>query len=184
MKIVALDLSLTSTGAAQYEDGAVRTLHFGDTGKRDATLLQRHGRLEEARWQAVSACVHDVEPDLVLIEAHTFAAKGGSQHDRSGLWWLVVHTLIHEHDIPVAEVSPTQVKQYITGKGNAPKDAVLMNAVRRFPDVEFETNDEADALGMLAMGARYLGVSQGIDRFETEPTSLMLKAMTKVRWPL
>jgi len=75
-------------------------------------------------------------------------------------------------------VSPSQVKQYVTGRGNAPKDAVLMNAVRRFPDIEFETNDEADALGMLAMGVRHLRQTP----FDTSPTVAMLKAMEKIRW--
>lgn len=177
MKITALDLSLASTGVAEWEDGARRSWTFGGVGKRTDTVQQRYARLYDMADQAVDAAVngHQVA-DIALVEAHTFAAKGGSQHDRSGYWWLVVSGLIRA-GIPVVEVSPSQIKQFATGKGNAPKDAVLMAVVRRHPDLEFDTNDEADAITMVDMAlARW-------DHDLFDPTVYQQKAMEKIVWP-
>jgi crossover junction endodeoxyribonuclease RuvC len=102
----------------------------------------------------------------------------GSQHDRSGLWWLVldpVHWDGRARD--VVEVPPTCRAKYATGKGNAPKDAVLAAAIRRFPDWDITGNDVADAVILAAMGARHLG--HPIDQMP----AAHLTAMAAVRWP-
>lgn len=178
MKITGLDLSLTSTGVGEWEDGSRRSWHFGSVGKRTDTLDDRAERLEIAKDEAVRAARggHQ-QADLVLVEAHTFAAKGGSQHDRSGLWWLVVDDLIRT--IPVVEVSPSSIKLFATGKGNASKDEVLLAVARRHPDLEFTTNDEADAITMVDMAlARWSHDALGWD-----PTAYQLRAIEKVAWP-
>jgi crossover junction endodeoxyribonuclease RuvC len=177
MKIVGLDLSLTSTGVAEWEDSARRTYTFGSKGKAGATLEQRAARLDEALVEAQAAVFggHQ-QADLVLVEAHTFAAKGGQQHDRSGLWWLVVHDLV-SRSIPTVEVPPSSIKLFATGKGNAPKDAVLMAVARRHADMEFTTNDEADAITLVDMAlARW-------SHDEFDPTAYQLRAIEKIVWP-
>ena len=81
----------------------------------------------------------------------------------------------------VVEVPPTVVKKYATGKGGGPdssKDQVLAAVIRRYPAVDVTGNDEADALVLAAMGARWAG--HPID--DPLPV-LQTTAMAKVAWP-
>lgn len=178
MRIIGLDLSLTNTGCAEWYDGSYRTHRHGRAGTLADTLAQRANRLDDSRLETLD-WVYDKGneyADLVLVESHTFAAKGGSQHDRSGLWWLVVEALI-ANGTPVVEVTPQGIKQFATGRGNAGKDEVLSAVIRRHPDVEFRTNDEADALTL---------VDIGLARWSHEyfdPNLIQQKVIDKIAWP-
>ncbi len=185
MKIVGLDLSLTSTGIALIEDrDAICVTRIQSRGRKDATLDQRHTRLHNLRLDICLAAHDGVRPDLIVIEGPSFGqARQGGQHDRAGLWWLVVDWLSQDETaggwgIPVAEVSPASRAKYATGKGNAAKDAVLAAVVRRYPHVEVTGNDQADALILACMGARALG-----HPLEVSLPVAHLDAMTKVAWP-
>ena len=177
MRIVGLDLSLTATGVAIVSSRV--TVHtVTSKGSKDATLDQRAERLAGlvgdtlygARCGALG-----VKADLVVIEQPAFSRTTGHHHDRSGLWWLVVDAM-RVNSFPVVEVTPSGLKKYATGRGNAGKDEVLLAVARRFPDVEVTNNNEADALVLAAMGARYLG--RPIDDM---PKS-HLTALDAVRW--
>jgi crossover junction endodeoxyribonuclease RuvC len=164
--VVGLDLSLTSTGvAAVGETGyafvvrvrskAPTTVRHPRTGKpTQASLLQRHERLNSLAHRIVEAAAP--APLLVVVEQPAFSQTAGQQHDRSGLWWLVVRRFLSA-EVPVVEVTPGQLKRYATGSGSAGKDEVLAAVVRRYGGVEVANNDEADALVLASMGARYLG---------------------------
>ena len=182
-----LDLSLTSTGVAAIEADAITTGRIESqapvtprhprTGKPlPPTLRQRDQRLWDLAKAIIAATTGHL-PDLVVIEQPAFSRNIGSSHDRSGLWWLVVRTL-HGIGIPVAEITPTQRAKYATGNGGAGKDAVLLAVARRYPQVEISGNDEADALVLAAMGARWLG--SPID----DLPKTHLAAFDSVVWPV
>lgn len=178
--VAGLDLSLTSTGIARVEVSGVGARVWDVTrlksaGKADATLAQRRTRLDHLASDLVQAVGM---ADLVVVEGPSFGqARQGGQHDRAGLWWLVVDRL-HEIGCPVAEVTPNGRAKYGTGKGNAGKDDVLTATIRRYPDVVFSGNDEADAVLLAAMGARNLGWP-----IEASLPAAHLAAMDAVRWP-
>jgi Holliday junction resolvasome RuvABC endonuclease subunit len=145
--VTGLDPSLTSFGFARIEDGAAAV-----TG-RATPRTRGHERLDYllstvAEWAAPA--------DLCLLEGPAYAAKGSSVIDLGGLHWLVRHHL-WSLGVPYAVVPPALRAKYITGKGNAPKDQVLAAAIRRYPQVMLDGNDEADALVLAAMGADHLG---------------------------
>ena len=86
-------------------------------------------------------------------------------------------------------IPPASLKMYATGKGNASKDAVLAAAIRRYPDVEFDGNDAADALILAAMGADHLGfplVSKTPSGRKSRATlpARNREALGKIDWPL
>ena len=187
MKVIGLDLSLTSTGVAVVTCGpgiepTAAVTRISSKGKADADLEARYQRLLALQLQVIrhvdNAGERDFDTaDLVVIEQPAYSRTTGHQHDRSGLWWLIVHRLKLD-GIPVAEVAPSARPKYATGKGNAGKDEVLAAVVRRYPDVPVAGNDDADALVLAAMGARHLG--HPID----DPLPVArLAAMDKVRWP-
>lgn len=184
MIIVGLDLSLTSTGIATIEtgDGRERRIvqRVTSKGAKGATLNERQARLHNLR---LDICLATADADLVVIEGPSYGSKTGSQHDRSGLWWLVTDWLMNspENDgwgKTVVEVTPSGRMKYATGKGMIAKDAVLAAVVRRYVGIDVTGNDEADALILAAMGARHLGAP-----IEASLPQAHLAAMDSVKWP-
>lgn len=183
-RIVGLDLSLSSTGVAhvqRYDGGAyaaftrhltVKARHV-PRGGEPHTLAERSVRLRRLAGMIVNECI---DADLVVVEGPSYASDTGKAHDRAGLWWLVVGRLTGG-GLNVVEVPPSTVKTYATGKGNASKDAVLAAVIRRYPAVEVSDNNEADALALAAMGARFTG-----HPLEHELPKTHLRAMNGVRW--
>lgn len=175
MRIIGLDLSLTATGVAIIEDGETTVHTVTSKGELSASLAERSARLVRL-IDEIAALALEVDPDLVVIEQPAFSRTTGHHHDRSGLWWLTVDAL-HVNTIPVAEVTPSGLKKYATGKGNADKDAVLLAVARRYPAVEIRNNNEADALVLAAMGADHLGHPI------TDMPVINRAALDAVRWP-
>jgi len=179
MKIVGIDLSLTSTGIATIDTttGARAVATVTSKGKAGASLESRQTRLHNLCLDVVAGRGGAHDADLVVIEAPAFSRSNPGMHDRSGLWWLVVD-MLDGFDRPIVEVSPSSRAKYGSGKGNAGKDQVLAAVVRRYPDIPVSNNDEADALILAAMGARHLG-----HPIEVTLPQVQLDAMVKVRWP-
>lgn len=184
MKIVGLDLSLTSTGIAMIGTDVapaivsvdrIRTKPAGDN------LEARHQRMRTI-IKGINTWLSSV--DLVVIEGLAYASRSPHATERAGLWWLVIDHL-HMRRADVAVVAPTARAKYATGKGNAPKDQVLAAVIRRYPDVEITGNDEADALILAAMGARALShpIEPRPDRGTYSLPDTHLAALDKVAWP-
>ena len=196
MRIIGLDLSLTATGIATIDGDTIDVSTVRSSGAKDASLSDRASRINRLVDQIVALSMPESRssriwretgrrlgvvvgaprPDLVVIEQPAFSRTTGHHHDRSGLWWQTVTTLL-EYGVPVVEVTPSGLKKYATGKGNADKDTVLLAVARRFPDVEIRNNNEADALVLAAMGADHLGCPIG------DMPAVNRAALDAVRWP-
>lgn len=137
-RIISLDLSLTSTGVAG--DGWTDTATYPSVPK-DASLLRRHTRMRLLRQRILDL----VGPaDIVAVEGPSYGhGPQAGEHERAGLWWLIVDSLIRRN-VTVIVISPSSLKKYATGKGNAGKDLVLMAAASRIPGFD-GGNDQADA---------------------------------------
>lgn len=135
MHLSTLDLSLTSTGVVRA-DGTYGTIRLRTKGMRRLAELRR------LVLEAVRGC------DLVAIEGYSYGARGRAVVSLGELGG-VVRLALWDAGIPYLEVPPTVVKKYATGKGNASKEAVLVEAVRRlgYPG---SSTDEADALWLHA----------------------------------
>lgn len=178
MRIIGLDLSLTATGVAIITDGVATCTTITSKGAADASLVERLRRLDQIEsliFDAIETSGVNL-PDLIVIEQPAFSRTTGHHHDRSGLWWRVVG-VAHDFYADVVEVTPSGLKKYVTGKGNAGKDEVLLPVARRFPDIDVANNNEADALVLAAMGADHLG-----QPLVSMPAAHRA-ALTAVRWP-
>jgi crossover junction endodeoxyribonuclease RuvC len=166
-RVLGLDLSLTSTGVA---DNAGMVERIRSSPSAEISLF--------TRLRIIRNRIMDLVPhaDLVVVESLAISRQTGQHLTRAGLWHLVMEE-IDASFTPWAEVSPTALKRYATGKGNAGKDEVLAAVVRRFPDYPVGGNDTADALVLAAMGADHLGVPI-VDMPQTHRT-----ALAKVAWP-
>lgn len=156
--VLGLDLGLAAAGAAQlHDDGRIftqilTTAPLGD----DAPLADVAARIRRvARWAVERATTSTV---LVVVEGPAHAAQHGQPHERAGVWWRVVDSLLR-HELPVAVLAPTTVKGYIAGNGRADKDAVqrAVNAAWPGRGLLRVTSHECDAVALATAGADRLG---------------------------
>jgi crossover junction endodeoxyribonuclease RuvC len=186
VKVIGLDLSLTCAGVAvATQDGAV-TDRITSKPVPAASLADRTSRIDQLVDRVME---HATGADLVIIEGPSLGQqRQGGTHDRAGFWWLVAWRL-WVRGYTVVEVPPATRTRYATGRGNASKDDVLSAVIRRYPHVDVNGNDEADALILAAMGARFLGHPlerpvPGRPLFPGSPLpKTCLAAMDAVTWP-
>lgn len=157
--VIGIDLSLTSTGlAAMNAQGDAFTDLVTSTGTNADTVAQTADRISRLADQIVGK-IDTIDPPLVLIESAFFSTRADtSAHRRAGLWWAVVTALRHHGHAPVA-VSPSQVKKWATGTGNASKEKVLIRATSVWGEgvLAEGRDDRADALVLAAIGSHRLG---------------------------
>jgi Holliday junction resolvasome RuvABC endonuclease subunit len=114
-------------------------------------------------------------PDLVVIEGIYVG------HNSNTLPLAELHGIIKfwlSSRVPHVLVPPALLKLYATGKGNAAKDAVLLQAERRLGQlVQVATNDQADALWLAAMALDHYGQSLA------PMPAVNRAALAKVVWP-
>ena len=60
---------------------------------------------------------------------------------------------LNQHNVRNIFVPSARWKKEVVGKGNAKKEEVMAWAVERWPDQEFKTQDQADALAMAVYAA-------------------------------
>jgi Holliday junction resolvasome RuvABC endonuclease subunit len=163
MRVVGLDLSLTSSGIA--DDEGTHLIRTKTTGIE---------RLRLIRESVLAHTARGIAANLVVIEGYSFASrfKGEFMGELGG----VVKVALWEAGIPFAVVQPALLKTYATGKGNAPKEAMLAAAIRRL-GYGGDSHDEADACWLYAMGRDWLG-----EPFRPMPEAHR-KALAKVEWP-
>jgi crossover junction endodeoxyribonuclease RuvC len=183
LRIVGVDASLTATGICVIDQDGVVTVQrvkSKPTPKGDkAAMLTRLERIV-AEVRAVVRVPVDEPRDIRIaaaIEGPSYGSTGAAVHDIAGVWWLTYRMLVDLADAAVV-IPPATLKQYVTGKGNAAKDLVLMSIVRQHEDVAPADNNEADALGLAAMVARQLGRP-----IESREYAHMATTLGKVAWP-
>lgn len=155
--VVGIDLSLTATGVAAFGESTTPLAATIKTNPDDGTV---YGFMERCRKIAtgIASSVGYVTPDLVVIEGLSYASKSSSIDKIHASWWVVQDALEGGCDWPAAHrITPSQRAKYATGKGNASKDAVLIETVKRYPHLNIRNNNEADAVILAAMGMRALG---------------------------
>lgn len=153
LRVVALDLSLTSTGIAVTHDqvGEPRLSCRTVTPRRRPTpTLIDHVRLHET-FQAVAAAV-GCKPDLVVVEflPHV-SGTGGAALRLAELHGALKHWL-WSRGLTYVDVAPQHLKTYATGKGNAKKAEVREAVTARYGRLlHVHSEDEADAVALLAL---------------------------------
>lgn len=153
------------------DDMQVGCRTIGRAGKRSDTVLQRRERLREL-IDAISMQSYGAR--IVVIEGPSYASVGGSTHDRSGAWWLLVDALL-ETGTPVAVCPPATRAKWATGSGRADKEKVIASMRARFPRVDIANDNEADALALATMGMAHLGL--------LEAPAGLAATLDAVAWP-
>ena len=146
MKLLGLDLSLTSTGYCfDGESGVIAT-----------------GLLGTERLEAVKDDISNLllanKIDCVLLEGYSFASRSGQAFSIGELGG-VIRLLIHNLGIKLIEIPPTCRAKFATGKGNASKNEVISAISARTGIVWGNpgADDKCDAWILEEMGLARLG---------------------------
>lgn len=165
LRVVGLDLSLTSTGMS---DG--RSTRVVQTGP-DTQLEERLDFIIQDVMSFILAAPlgstgwpYGACANLAVIEAGAFSrgAQSAAAEYLSALRILVRHRL-WRLDIPFAMVAPTTLKLYVADNGGAKKQQMVAAVDARYGTdlasvkVKDGRYDRADALGLAAMGYDRIG---------------------------
>lgn len=153
MKTLGLDLSLTGTGVCvlDEEDMVLSSVKSKPVGKKPIDELHR---LQKIVREIEDTVVDNEDIKYVAIEGLALMAKNTtSLMQLAGLNYLVRH-MLEEYRKEFIIVAPSSLKKFITGKGNAPKDHVMLELFKRY-DVTILDNNEADSFA-LAKIASYI----------------------------
>ena len=137
--LLALDLSLRETGYCVFNanaelvtSGVIKTKHTGTN------------RLKHIRHQ-VDEIINVYKIKYAVIEDYAYAAKGRvfSIGELGG----VIKVLLWDYTILVMKVTPSELKKFVTGKGNAKKELMLLNVYKKF-GFDTDNNNIADAYAL------------------------------------
>lgn len=146
MVSLGVDPSLAATGCIRLDkDGNIIDQQLIKT-KPTKTIRGELERLQEIRDTIIMT-----DAKVAVIEG---LAMGISR--TTALTQLAgLNYMIREHfllcDIPFVVVPPTQLKKFITGKGNVKKEMMLLEVYKRY-DVSFSDNNLCDAYALAKIG--------------------------------
>ena len=149
--IHGIDLSLTGTGLVQFTDSGdlVSLITFRPKAKDGMA------RLDEIAMNVSGF----IEPgDSVVIEGLAFMSQTPSALERTGLWYLLRH-YFWQQKIPCVPVPPTSLKKFVTGKGNAEKQHMLLEVFKRW-NISAADDNQADAYSLGRVGLCLRGVAE------------------------
>lgn len=99
----------------------------------------------------IMTAIHDRKPDKIVVEGYSLNAKNVSSLvpliELGGL----LRFMLQLDGFKWYDPRASEVKKFATGKGNTPKDKVMMFVLKRWA-FEAATNNTADAYVMAAMG--------------------------------
>ena len=156
IKIVGIDASLASTGMCQMGN-ILETVTTSIQSK--LTGPQRLIEIRRKMWDFVRGS------ELVVLEDYSFAS--GNQAHQIGELGGILRVTFFENGLRVLKVSPSQLKKFITGKGNAKKEEIAVAIFKKWGR-EFKTNDEADAFVLARIGMAYMGHTNGLTAYQQE----------------
>jgi Holliday junction resolvasome RuvABC endonuclease subunit len=157
--VVGIDPSLTGTGIAHST--ATLTIR----GEGDDRLRLIHAAVSE--WAA--GCVIAVIEDL---PTHGMGAG------KTGMAQGVVRLACLEVGTPYALVTPSTLKKFATGKGNATKPDMRMALYRR-AGVDLRDDNQVDAWWLHQIGLHHLGSPDALPLPKSH-----LVALDKIIWPV
>ena len=156
MYLVGLDLSLNSTGISIYGDGVIKTYTINPSSK-----LNQDGKLDFIVDELVHFTFPAYSKVVFFIEGYSFTQKSASITILAELAGTLKH-LFRENGVSYYIIPPTTLKKYVTGKGNAKKEQMILGVYKAW-NKEFATNDEADAFALMQLGIDLCGIEDRLD---------------------
>ena len=159
MVVLGLDVSTRMGYAVTYSWGHARKEGvFHHPVDRDTYRYARYNKYEKD----VAALIDTTNPVLIVTETLVASKFGGSlvvaelgtlvralAHGVCGAWALTQGP--NGPGVPVLEVPPSTLKKFVTGRGNAAKNEMLLHVYKRWGR-EYSDDNMADAYALSMLG--------------------------------
>ncbi|QXN72674.1 ruvC-like resolvase [Rhodobacter phage RcZahn] len=154
---IGIDASTSSTGVVLLrgqKDAAVPELVLETLVKAPAKLtgIERYKAITIELMEMLEA--H--KPDRIVIEGYSLNMKNASSVVPLVELGGLIRFMMHLDGYKWLDPRATELKKFVTGKGNAPKEAMMMHVLKRWGH-EAKNNDTADAYGLACMGLLHVG---------------------------
>lgn len=158
--VIGLDPSLTHT-AAHWAAGTP-----GNIQHRGKFALKSK-KPQENRFARLHALSHELVErvgDLgaagravCFVEGYSFGSKNA--REALGEWGGILRLTMLQLGWDVVEVPPSTLKKFVTGKGNAEKDGIRMEVLKRW-DYSSSDNNDSDAYALMRLGVEWVRWSE------------------------
>jgi crossover junction endodeoxyribonuclease RuvC len=160
IRSLGIDLSPSATGLVLLEAGD------GLTGPQvlEEREIKVKGLAGMARYAAIVTdlmqTIHAHKPGRIVLEGYGLNLKNAASVVPLVELGGLLRFMLHLDGLEWLAPTPGQVKKFVTGAGNAPKDQVMMHVLKRWGHVS-KTNNTADAFVCAAIGLAHLGRAIG-----------------------
>lgn len=112
------------------------------------------------------------EKSIVAIEGFSFSSKGQGVSTQYGVGFAIRFALI-SRGMMYIEPTPTQVKKFASGKGNTPKDGLVLPIFKQW-GFEHSSDNVRDAF-ILAQMAKSLQKDAKLTKYQREVMDMLMK---------
>lgn len=173
---LGLDTSLTGTGIVLLTDRKItkqRLIKSKPVGDKPVHELVRIRTIVEE----IEMIVSENLPTIAVIEGMAYMAKNTTALVQLSALNYMTRALLFDYNIPFVIVAPTTLKKFITGKGNAKKDIMLIETYKRYGITILDDN-ENDAHGLARIGELLLSKNTNkLPIFQKEVLELLAKQL-------
>lgn len=149
---VGIDPSYSSYAIVIHKDigggSLLDMMHWDFSPKKAGTEGRRLALISDTLDEHLSTNLADCARATFVMEGYAPGAKFNREilGELGGVTKLLLAEAFPECILRIA--SPTALKKFVTGKGSAPKDNVLLQVYKKW-GVELTSNDVADAYGLM-----------------------------------
>ncbi|RLA02452.1 MAG: hypothetical protein DRQ42_00610 [Gammaproteobacteria bacterium] len=143
MEFIGLDPSFTGTGIVRIDaHGAVIDQNLFSTDSKE--------KVEERLLYIVESVMEHIKhpklPHTICMEGIAFARKSTYAAQLGALHYML-RVAMYIEDMNYIVIPPTNLKKFVTGKGNCKKDLMLLKTYRKW-GIQFEDDNLCDAYGL------------------------------------
>lgn len=151
---VGIDLSLTGTGLVVLRDDVTIYTQKLISTKPDKLIEERIIYIKD-EINSIFKRIYDFgnatgyEIKSVYIEGLSMGSKGSKMFELAGLHFFI-RIFLSENGYNYKVIPPTTLKKFVTGKGNAQKNLMLLNVYKRW-GVDLDNDNICDAYSLSRM---------------------------------
>lgn len=108
---------------------------------------------------------HIIANDVICIEGFSYGSKGKGVSTQYGIGWAIREELIR-NGYTYYDVSPSSVKKFATGKGNAKKDAMVLPIYKKWGFTH--TSDNVRDAYCMAQMAKGINDTSNLTEYQKE----------------
>ena len=114
------------------------------------------------------------DASLVIIEGITFMMSKTTALVQLAAINYIIRIGLWKRDIPFVIVSPPTLKKFVTGKGVAQKDIMMLETYKRW-NISLTDNNICDAYGLARVGLAILDIDDKLVKEQREVVTLLKK---------